>query len=122
MADRATLKRQASVLVVVNSLLWAAVLIRPHDVLSAFNMVGEANDKIVAVFIAGVFGVGLWLTYSIFRLKFSDLEDRVQGSEFMSSFADSEKSTKRIRVWVLSVVGGVLNLLALGITFGLLVS
>ena len=85
-------------------------------------MVGEANDKIVAVFIAGVFGVGLWLTYSIFRLKFSDLEDRVQGSEFMSSFADSEKSTRRIRVWVLSVVGGVLNLLALGITFGLLVS
>jgi hypothetical protein len=106
----------------VNVLLWVAVLLRPYDVLAAFSKISAVNDRSVMIVIGIVFGIGMWLTYALFRLKFPDLEELSQSTEVMSSFADSEKTTRKVRVWVASVVGGVLNLLALAIVFGLLVS
>ncbi len=121
MSDRATLKRYIYVLSGVNILFWAAVLIRPFDVLKAFEIVAEVNDKIVVFVFAAVFGIGMWLTYSIFRLKIPDLEEIKDGREVMTAFADQENSTRKVRVWVTAVTCGLLNLLALAIAEGLLV-
>jgi type IV secretory pathway VirB6-like protein len=122
MAHRPTLRLYTGVLGGVNVLLWVAVLLRPYDVLAAFSKISAVNDRSVMIVIGIVFGIGMWLTYALFRLKFPDLEELSQSTEVMSSFADSEKTTRKVRVWVASVVGGVLNLLALAIVFGLLVS
>lgn len=122
MSHRPTLKLYALVLGGINLLIWAAVLLRPFDVQTAFAKVSEVNDRLVLIVIGILFGIGMWLTYALFRLKFPDLEELSQTSEVMSSFTDSEKTTRKIRVWLASVVGGVLNLLALAISFGLMVS
>ncbi len=90
--------------------------------LTAFNKVAEINNKIVFLVLTSIFGIGVWLTYSIFRLKFPDLENRTESNEVMSAFADQENSTRKIRIWVASVAFGFLNLLGLAITEGLLVS
>lgn len=121
MSDRATLKRYIYVLSGVNILFWAAVLIRPFDVAAAFNKVVEVNDRIIVVFLSTVFGIGMWLTYSIFRFIFSDLEERKEGRDVMTSFADQENSARKVRIWVTAVACGVLNLLALAIAEGLLI-
>lgn len=68
MSHRPTLKLYVSVLGAINLLFWAAVIIRPYDVLDAFEKTSNAGDKLVGVVLAIVFGVGLWLSYSIFRL------------------------------------------------------
>lgn len=55
----------------------------------------------------------MWLTYALFRLKFSDLEDPGFNDEVLASFSYSLHSTKRWRVWLVSVIGGILNVLLL---------
>lgn len=122
MSHRPTLKLYALVLGGVNLLFWVAVLVRPFDVQSAFTKISDVNDRLVLIVIGILFGIGMWLTYALFRLKFPDLEELSQSSDVMSSFADSEKTTRKIRVWVASVMGGLLNLLAMAIAFGLMVS
>ena len=122
LSHRPTLKIYIAVLAGIDLLLWAAVLIRPFDVMTAFRKVGNVDDKLVAFFIAVVWGLGMWLTYSLFRLKFPDLENSPKEKGVMSGFAAQENSTRKVRIWVVSVAGGVLNLLALAIVEGLLVS
>jgi len=122
LSHRPTLKIYISVLAGIEILLWAAVLIRPFDVMAAFKKVGDVDDKLVAFFLAAVWGLGLWLTYSLFRLKFPDLEKVQQDDGVMSAFSAQENSVRKVRIWVLSVAGGVLNLIALAVVEGLLVS
>ncbi len=122
MSDRQSRKRAILILSGILLLIWAAVLIRPYDVLSAFEKVGAFEEKIIGLVIATIFGLGVWLTYGLFRMRFPDLNKRTESSEVMSSFADQESSTRNVRVWVMSVAGGFLHLLALAVTFGLLVS
>lgn len=122
LSHRPTLKIYILVLAGIDLLFWAAVLIRPFDVMTAFKKVADVDDKLVAFFLAVVWGLGLWLTYSLFRLKFPDLEKVQQDDGVMSAFSAQENSTRKVRIWVLSVAGGVLNFLALAIVEGLLVS
>ena len=122
LSHRPTLKIYISVLAGIEILLWAAVLIRPFDVMTAFKKVADVDDKLVAFFLAAVWGLGLWLTYSLFRLKFPDLEKVQQDDGLMSAFSAQENSVRKVRIWVLSVAGGVLNLIALAVVEGLLVS
>ena len=56
-----------------------------------------------------VFGIGMWLTYAVFRLKFPVIEEQRLDAEVMGSFAYQSNSTKRWMVWVLSAVGGLVN-------------
>lgn len=122
MSNRGTLNVYASVLGGISILFWVAVLLRPHDILAAFEKVGSVNDRLVGAVLALVFAIGMRLTYSLFRLKFPDLEDRSQAGDVMSSYADWERMSRNLSVWVASVSGGVINLLALAVTEGLLIS
>lgn len=121
MSHPPTLKRYVSVLAGVDLLFWLAVILRPFDVLYAFEKVSEIEGKLVLFVLAGIFGVGMWLTYAVFRLRFPDLEKRDESTDVMSAFAHHENAARKVRIWVISVTGGVLNLLALAITEGLLV-
>lgn len=122
MSDRKTLRNYIYVLVCVNLLMWLAVLIRPFDVLSAFTKIGSIDDRLVLTVLIGIFAIGMWLTYALFRVKFPRLEERDYEPEFMATYAYHVNWTRKFRIWVTAVAGGVLNLLALSITLGLLVS
>lgn len=113
MADRRYLLQYLFVLGTLNILLWLSVLIFPGDVRAGFGTVWDTNDKLAKVTLALVFGLGMWLSYSLFRLKFPDIEEQRLDSEVMGSFAYQEHSTKRWAVWLFSVVGGILNVLFL---------
>ena len=122
MSHRPTLKRYIYVFAALNTFLWACVLLRPFDVLAGFQKVAEIDDRLLTTIFVGLFGVGMWLTYSLFRLKFPGLEDRKYPKEVFSAYRYQADRIFNFRIWVTSVTGGVLNLLALAIVEGLLVS
>ena len=121
MQNRRTLKIYIGVLSLLTVLFWAAVLVRPFDVYTAFQKVAHVNDKIVFVVLAAVFGIGMWLTYSLFRFRIPDLETTSETAEIMSSYGDQQSAYRKVRIWVLSVAAGVINLLALAIVELLLI-
>ena len=106
MSNRAVLVRYVLVLGAVNLLIWVNVLLFSGSVRDGFSQVWEASDRIAKVVLAIVFGIGMWLTYALFRLKFPDIGEQRLDAEVMGSFAYQSNSTKRWMVWVLSAVGG----------------
>jgi hypothetical protein len=113
LSDRRTLKLHLAIVGIITFLIWLSVLLFPRDVAEAWGKVSELDDKITAVIIAINFGLGFWLTYSLFRLKFPDLEQKRLDGEVFRSFRESEHSLKRYRVWLASTIGGVINVLLL---------
>ena len=113
MSDRRTLRLYVTFLAAANALVWLSVILFPKDVGRAWATVNDLDEKIGLAVIAIVFGLGLWLTYSLFRLKFPDLEDPEFEKDVLASFNYSEHSTTRWRIWLVSVIGGVLNVLML---------
>jgi hypothetical protein len=109
MSDRRVLVRYVLVLGAVNLLIWVSVLIFSGSVRDGFSQVWEASDRIAKLVLAIVFGIGMWLTYALFRLKFPDIEEQRLDAEVMGSFAYQSNSTKRWMVWILSAVGGLIN-------------
>ena len=109
MSDRRVLLRNVVVLGAVNLLIWLSVLLFSGGVREGFSQVWEGSDRIAKIVLAIVFGIGMWLTYSLFRLRFPDIEEQRLDSEVMGSFAYQTNSTKRWMVWVLSAVGGIVN-------------
>lgn len=86
MSDRRTLKRYILVLATVNLLVWLSVIMFPHDVSDAWVKVTDLNDKIGAIVLAVIFAIGMWLTYSILRLRFPDVEDQEFGAEVLPAY------------------------------------
>jgi len=109
MSDRRTLLRFIYILGTINLLIWASVLFVPAAVRDGFNRVWNVNQKISMIVLALVFGVGMWLTYALLRLKFPDIEDQRLDHSVMASFAYQSLSIKRFKVWSISAVGGILN-------------
>ena len=109
MADRRTLLLFIWILSSINLLIWASVLIVPADIRDGFDRVWGMSQQIGGVFIALVFGVGMWLSYALFRLKFPDIEEQRLDADVMGSFAYQSDSTKKYRVWLLSAIGGIVN-------------
>lgn len=113
MSDRKLLVKYLLVLGTVNLLIWLSALIFSDGVRDGFTRVWNTNNKLAMIVLALVFGVGMWLTYALFRLKFPDIEEQRLDAEVMGSFAYQSNSTKRWMVWLLSAVGGLVNLLLL---------
>lgn len=109
MSNRGILRRAVFLLGVVNLLIWLSVLVFSGSVRDGFSQVWAGSDRIAKVVLAIVFGIGMWLTYSLFRLKFPDIEEQRLDSDVMGSFAYQSNSTKRWMVWVFSAVGGIVN-------------
>jgi hypothetical protein len=113
LSDRKTLRIYSAALAVVNALIWLTVILFPGDVAAALEKADNASNKIPLTVIAIIFGLGMWLAYSAFRLRYPDIEDRDLDESVLASFSYSQKDTKRWWVWVLSVAFGVVNVLAL---------
>ncbi len=122
MADRRTLLIFLAIMGGLNLLIWAAVLLVPEDVRSAFETVHGISNKISVVVLGLVFGVGLWFTYSLLRVKFPDIEDLNLDSTVFGSYVYHASSKKRWLVWLFSSLGGVVNLLAVVVATLLLTS
>lgn len=111
--NRRTLWFYLAVLSASNTFVWLSVIIFPRDIKRAWEVVTDLDDKIAFLIISIVFGLGMWLIYALFRLKFPDLENPNFNDEMLASFSYSLHSTKRWRVWLVSVIGGILNALLL---------
>lgn len=56
------------------------------------------------------FGFGLYLAYTIFRIKMPDVEEnKTLNSDFMGSMDYQTAANKRYYVWTASILAGVLN-------------
>jgi hypothetical protein len=113
LSDRRTIYRVLIFLGICNVLLWIAVVIFPSNIRNLFETVIGASDKIGMALLGIPFGLGLYLTYSVFRLKFPDVEEQNIESAPMGSYGYHAHSNRRWMVWVFSVVGGILNVLFL---------
>lgn len=113
MSDRGTLRIYVAILAAANAVVWLSVILFPKDVGRAWDTVNDLDEKIGLAVLAIIFGLGMWLTYSLFRLKFPDLENPEFEKDVLASFNYSIHSTKRWRIWLVSVIGGVLNVLLL---------
>jgi hypothetical protein len=119
LGHRPTLKLFTIISGTLNLIYWICVLLFPRDILDAFETIGGLGDRLVAIVLVFVFGSGLWFAYSLFRFRYPDLEKDPIEEGVLSSFAHQENSYRRFRVWLMCVVFGVLNLLALAIVEGL---
>jgi hypothetical protein len=122
LSNRRTLKIYILILSSVNALIWLSVIVLPADVAAGWTIATGVNDRLGAVVIAIIFGIGMWLSYSLFRLKYPDLEDPKFENEIFASQKYSDHSVKRWCVWLFSVIGGVLNVLLLSLTEAYLVA
>ncbi len=115
LSDRATLIRFLALSGGVVVLIWIAVLFAPTDVRSAFATIHGLNNKMSVAILAIVFGLGMWLTYCFFRLKFPTIEETDLESDVLGSYAYQASSNRRWLVWLFSAVGGIVNLLAMAV-------
>lgn len=101
---------------VANAILWLCVILFADWVTEIFLRVSDVNEKISAMVLGIPFGLGTFFVYSLFRLKFPDIEDQNTESDVMGSYNYQNHSTKRWHIWLVSIIGGVLNVLLLVIT------
>lgn len=113
MDDRSSLSRYVCILSLIDLFYFVCILLFPFEVYEGFQKVSEINERIAFTIFAIIFGTGLWLTYAVARLKFPDLEKAQIDMGVMTSYASQENGYRRFRVWVVSVLGGILNLLGL---------
>jgi hypothetical protein len=113
LSDRRAIYRSLVVLGLSNLILWLGILIFPGTVRGAFERLIGLNGKIGVAALGIPLGIGLYFSYSLFRLKFPDIEEQNIESAPMGSFNYHTHSNKRWMIWFFSTVGGVLNLLLL---------
>jgi len=99
MADRRNLIRFLLFCGFANLLIWLCVIIFPAAVRDSFVLVNEVSDKISKATLAVPFGLGLFFTYSLFRLKFPDVEEQKLDSDLMASFHYQAHSLRRWWIW-----------------------
>ena len=98
----------------MNLSYWIFVFVFPFAVLNAFDLISELSDKAVMLAVGVVFGTGLWITYILFRFKFPDLENpQLPSGAIMSAYSHQNLLERRFRIWLVSVIGGVVNFFAL---------
>ncbi len=113
MADRRSLIRFLLFCSFANLVIWLCVIIFPAAVRDSFVLVNGVSDKIGKATLAVPFGLGLFFAYSLFRLKFPDVEEQKPDSDLMASYHYQAHSLKRWWIWLFSVLAGILNVLLL---------
>ncbi|HYJ92186.1 MAG TPA: hypothetical protein VEV84_12820 [Pyrinomonadaceae bacterium] len=95
LADRRTRLIYLGILAVLNAFIWLAVIIFPRDIREAWATVNSLDERIGSVIIAIIFGLGMWFTYTLFRLRFYDLENPRFEQEMFVSYSYALHATKR---------------------------
>ncbi|MEO6050105.1 MAG: hypothetical protein ABIP78_02095 [Pyrinomonadaceae bacterium] len=111
---RPTLKRFFYVLLGLELLYWIFVLVFPVPVMGLIDFLNEWSNKGLVFVFGAVFGTGLYISYVLFRFKFPDLEDNQPGDgPVIGAYSQQIGVERKFRVWIASVIVGVLNILAL---------
>jgi hypothetical protein len=113
MSDRSTLFRFILIPLSINTLLWLTVIVSPGSVLSVLENGFSISEKFLLIIMAFVVATGGWITYSLLRLKFPTIEESRMESKVFGTFEYQSDSHKHYLIWLTSIAGGVLNLLAL---------
>ena len=112
LSDGKLLKRFLLKCLAINLLVWVVAVVFAGPVYRIMSVVLSSKFGMLFLGIPLVFG--MFLTYCLLRLKFSTIEEtRMLDSELMGSYSYQRESSRHWMVWVLSVLGGVLNVLFL---------
>ena len=97
----------------LNLIIWAVCLIFPTEIKDALGRVHDLNNKLSMIVLGLPFSLGMTATYSLFRLKYPDIEEQDLDSDMMGSYNYQSHSQRRWLVWLFSTIGGVVNLILL---------
>lgn len=112
--NRSTFYRFFLVLLVLEAAYVGFVILAPNTAIEMLSRLNDWSPKGLTLVIGVIFGTGLWLTYSLFRMKIADLEEvAVDEGPIATSFSSQRRSERRFRIWIVSTTAGVLNVLAL---------
>lgn len=113
MSDRRTLFRYILIPISINIFLLLAVILSPDGVFSLLENEFSISARFLLLVSAFVVGIGGWITYSLLRLKFPNVEESNMESKVFGSFEYQSQSNKHYIIWLASILGGTLNLTAL---------
>lgn len=112
LSERRTLVRFLVLCLAVNLAIWITTIVFADWVYAAMSRV--LPDKIGIAILGIPLGAGMYATYCLLRLRSPTIEDNKHlDSEMMASFTYQAESTKRWFVWLIAVIGGVVNVLLL---------
>lgn len=112
LSDTALLYRTITVLLAVNLAIWIVAIFVPDYFLLLIGLLERLGDKARFIPFSVPFGTGLWLAYSLARLRSPDLEDRkLLDSELMGTIAYNSEANRRYITWLVAIVAGVFNVL-----------
>ena len=97
----------------LNVFIWITVSLFHNFVNERFRQIFDISDKAGLGILLVPFFIGIFITYSLCRLKFPDIEENKLQSEMMASYSYQAHSMKRWYIWLFSIFGGVLNVVLL---------
>jgi hypothetical protein len=90
------LRRVLYISSVGNLLVWIICIIFSDKIVYMSGFLGGITSKPVTIALLILFFLGIFMAYSVFRLKFPDIENnKLLESKFMSSIEYQENSNKR---------------------------
>jgi hypothetical protein len=113
LSNRSSLFRFLWFCVALNLVLWLCVFIFHEFVNERYRQLFGASDKIGIGVLFIPLALGFFITYSLCRLKFPDIEENNLQSEMMASYNYQSHSLKRWYIWLFSILSGVLNVVLL---------
>jgi len=109
LSDRTRLFRFLWISIALNIVLWLSVIFFHEFVNERYRQLLGASNKIGIGVLIIPLALGFFITYSLCRIKFPDIEENKLQSEMMSSYNYQSRSMKRWYIWLFSICGGVLN-------------
>jgi hypothetical protein len=113
LSDRTNLFRFLWICIALNVVLWLCVFFFHEFVNERYRQLFGVSDKIAIGVLFIPLALGFFITYSLCRLKFPDIEENNLQSEMMASFNYQSQSLKRWYIWLFSSLGGVFNVVLL---------
>lgn len=113
LSDKSVLYRFLRNCTVLNTIVWfVAVFFYEAANYYYLQIAGMSNEAGIGILLVPFF-LGTFITYSLWRLKFPDIEDNNLQSGMMASYSYQSHSMKRWYIWFFSLVGGVANVILL---------
>ena len=113
LSNRKSLFRFLWIFAALNVFIWITVSLFHKFVNERFRQIFDISDKAGLGILLVPFFIGIFITYSLCRLKFPDIEENKLQSEMMASYSYQAHSMKRWYIWLFSIFGGVLNVVLL---------
>jgi len=112
LSDKRVLHQSLLIYLSGNIIIWLCVLLMPQTINRVFDSIFELSNKLGVMILGIPFGLALFSTYALCRLKLPNIEDNKQlKTDLMSSFDYQSDSTKRLFVWLFSITVEVINVL-----------